>query len=159
MYISTFRWVPTFLLLLISALAQANSDCDDTDLETVGKCKGIYDTLESALLTPENLYALRDQISQHSPSVLHTSYNLHQGNNVTSVIDIGWTSYGFFTIMNPIALFVFQPRVILLLLKGLQLSPLVPLMLDVDNATYNDSSDLKVALEILTTRVRNMNLL
>ena len=145
------------LLLLISALAQANSNCyHDIDLEIVHKCKDMYATLELALLTPGNLYILREAFyptNGGSPHVLHFNFSVQLPNNVTLVAERGWTSSGFLRIVNPVTLAALQSGIVLHYLTPIQR---ITLILDVQNATtlkVFNRSDLMSVLTILTTRV------
>ena len=161
------------IAIIAVLLTTVNCQCRDIpsdDQEQVRRCFLLYDTLESALLTPENLYILRGAFfptSRRSPTILDNLYSiepsieLDDGNTIANNYSIGWTGSALFSIIDPITLAAFQSGWFYAL--DIAILPCqVSIELDVRNHTLPPnitSNELRTALEELTTRVSKSALL
>ena len=156
-----------YLLATMMTMTVVKCQCDGYDSNTavdgsVDECKSIHDALESALISPRNLYLLRETFepaSYHTPSAILISYDVQLDNNETSKSEIGWSSSAFFSVIDPVSLSAFQSGLVMVFLTGLQILPLhqnITLVLDIHNSLPTltaNSSKLKSVLNTLTTRV------
>ena len=156
-----------YLFAMMMTITVVKCQCDDSNAAVDGSVderKSIHDALESALISPRNLYLLRETFEpafDRSPSVILIFYDVQLDNNETSRFEIGWSSYAFFSVIDPVSLSAFQSGMVMVFLTGLKILPLpqnITLMLDVHNSlptcTLTASSiKLKSVLNTLTTRV------
>ena len=149
------------IIILATFSITVNSQCGKIptdDPERVDRCFLLYDALESALLTPENLHILRESFfppSQRSPSILDIHYSIESITS-TNNYSIGWTSSALLSIIDPITLAAFQSGWFYVLEISTILPRQVPIELDIKNHTLPSnisSSEKRSVLKVLTTRV------
>ena len=99
------------LLTVISVVAQANFQCSEDEIQNSQlsrPCNQIYATLESALVSTDNLYVPTITLypSTHfAPVVLEVNYNIQFPAFTTT---LGWTDSGVFA-----AIIYINPRTLL----------------------------------------------
>ena len=157
---------PTFVLFAMTAvsiLVKADCQCRINEVrstETSQPCNRIYTALESALVSSDNLYLLRNTLypnSQLIPAVLEVEYSIQFSDNETFNTTLGWTESGVFASINPLTLYNLQLRILYWPLRNLVLEPdTIALTLDardsevLSNATTSDITDV---LDIMNARV------
>jgi len=154
-----------FLVTVVSILAGANCQCSEDDTRnsaTSHPCNQIYAALESALVSPDNLYVLRTTLypsSRAAPALLEVEYDIQLPENGTFTMTVGWTDSGVFSAINPRTLLNLQLRVLYLPLRDMVLEPdTITLVLNTctedseipSNVTTSDIADV---LDILNARV------
>ena len=151
------------LVIVLTIFSKASAQCRPGDIrnfQTSQRCNVIYDALEIALVSDDNLYVIREAFFPSSdivPVVLEVEYDIQRVSNGTLSVTLGWTESGVFAAINPQTLYNLQLGSLYWPLRNLLLNPrIITLSLDVESTTeLSDvpNSEIEEVLDIMNARV------